>query len=128
MVGGVFTTDLDFAATLLGHHGAPAKWLRMYCLAQQDKLQGMFEGARSKRTRYDKRTLKDMCECYQIYKEQYESLPKNEQTKETRATVIKEVTNTIVAETLMDIPLNIWPKSTLHVILGWTKKLTAFPL
>ena len=38
----VFTGDLDFLANFLGHQGASATWLCMFCLANQEKVGDKF--------------------------------------------------------------------------------------
>ena len=46
LLAGVFTGDLDFLSNFLGHQGASSKWLCIYCLASQDRLD---ETSREKR-------------------------------------------------------------------------------
>ena len=51
------------------------------------------------------------------------NLPKNEQMKDARAAVIQKMTESIVGEVLADIPLDCITPATMHVILGFTKKI-----
>ena len=45
------------------------------------------------------------------------------QTKEQREKVTKEITHSIAARALADIPLDCITPATMHVILGFTKKI-----
>ena len=45
LVAGVFTADLDFLAKFLGHQGASATWLCVFCLAMHAQLKITFTSA-----------------------------------------------------------------------------------
>ena len=42
-LAGIFVGDLDFLVHFLGHQGASASWLYMFCLACQDRLSDYFQ-------------------------------------------------------------------------------------
>ena len=42
LLAGIFTGDLDFLAHFFGHQGASAKWLCLFCLSMQEKLDETF--------------------------------------------------------------------------------------
>lgn len=97
--------------------------MRMFCLAMQDKLQDVFIAGGTPAERFEKRTLEKMYELYKKYHDEYESLPLGERTKTKREDVTQNMTYSITAKALMDIPLDVISPSSMHVILGWTKKL-----
>ena len=122
LIAGLFTGDLDFYAKFLGHQGASARWLCMFCLAMQDKLKDVFiSGGLS--SQFEKRTMDSMKEGYAIYKKEFLDLPVCQQTKAKREEVTKEMTYSVVGQALADIPLDCFTPASMHVILGFTKKI-----
>ena len=80
LLAGIFTADLDFLAKLLGHQGASAKWLCMFCLAMQEKLKDTFVlGGNG--PGFLKRTLESIKKMHADYIKHFESLPTGEQSK-----------------------------------------------
>ena len=122
LIAGVFTGDLDFYAKFLGHQGASAKWLCMFCLAMQDQLKDVFISGGTA-ARFQKCTIESIKRMHGIYKEKFESLPTCQQTKAKREEITKEMTYSVVGEALADIPLDCFTPASMHVILGFTKKI-----
>ena len=122
LLAGVFTADLDFLSKFLGHQGASARWLCMFCLAMQSQLKDTFVNGETG-PRFAKRDMEHIREMYGKYQERFENLPSNMQTKERRKKITKEITHSIAVKALTDIPLDCITPATMHVILGLTKKI-----
>ena len=122
-LAGVFVGDLDFLANFLGQQGASAKWLCPFCLACQDRLSDCFRLG-SDAPRFGKRKgMNSIPNCFATYKREYLNILEHEKTKAKREHVTKELSYSIVALPLADIPPDCIASATMHVILGVTKKI-----
>ena len=122
-LAGVFTGDLDFLANFVGHQGASAKWLCLFCLANQDNLVDTFHLGGNAPRFQQRKGVNSIQKCFEIYKREYLDLDCNLRTKSRRERVTQELTYSIVGAPLANIPLDVITPATMHVILGFTKKI-----
>ena len=123
LLAGLFTGDLDFLANFFGHQGASAKWLCLFCLANQDQLGETFRLGGCG-PRFPKRKgVNSLQQCFETYKREYLDLMLTMRTKAKKEQVTQEMSYSIVAAALADIPLDAVAPATMHVILGLTKKI-----
>ena len=84
LLSGIFTGDLEFLSHFLGHQGASARWLCMFCLARQNELHTAFCLA-GDAPRFPKRQgPASMKELYNIYKCKYLDLDPKLKTNATK--------------------------------------------
>ena len=89
----------------------------MFCLACQDSLSG------TNATRFPKRRgMNSIPECYKIFKREYLDLPEHKK-KAKKEQVTKQMSHSIVGLPLADIPLDCIALASMHIILGFTKKI-----
>ena len=123
LLAGIFTGDLDFLAHFFGHEAASAKWLCLFCLAMQDKLDETFrlEGGaplfQQRKGAYSNKV------CFETYKREFLDLMLTMRTKTKKGQVTQELSYSIVAPALADVPLDCVSKASMHAILGVTKNL-----
>ena len=128
LLAGVFTGDLDFLAHFLGQQGASSTWLCMFCLAMQKDLGETFR-LEGKAPPFPKRHGEhSLQKCFEIYKRDYLSLDAKERTPEKKKQVTQELSFSITGDALANIPLDVITKATMHVILGFTKKIVEWML
>jgi len=77
LVAGVFTEDLDFLAKFLGHQGTSANWLCVFCLTMHVLFKNTFTSVGTA-PRFEKHSINSIIAMYQMYQEQFLSLPKNQ--------------------------------------------------
>ena len=58
-----------------------------------------------------------------MYKKEYLDLDGKQQTQAKKEQVTQDLSHSIVAEALADIPLDVITPASMHVILGLTKKI-----
>ena len=123
LVAGIFTGDLDFLAHFFGHQGASAKWPCLWCLANQDLLEETFK-LEGKASRFHKRKgNKSLQRSFEEYQKNYLDLDLTQRTKAKKEKVTQELSYSIVGQALADVPLDVVAFATMHVILGFTKKI-----
>ena len=89
LLAGMFTGDLDFLAHFLGQQGASAKWLCMFCMAQQDQLHETFR-LEGKAPMFPKRKgIHSLQNCYKIFKCGYLDLGHKLKTKARKEKVTR---------------------------------------
>ena len=76
LLAGIFVGDLDFLSNFLEHQGASARWLCMFYLACQGRLQGSSGTMSGKR-----QGAWSIQKCYTFFKREYLDLPEHEKTK-----------------------------------------------
>ena len=124
----VFTGNLDFLAHFLGHQGASAKWLCMFCLACQDRLCDTFKCHGDNAPFPQRKGAYSIQKSFEIFKSEYLDLTPDKRTKAKREHVTQMLSHSIVASPLADIPLDTITCGTMHVILVLTKKIYAWML
>ena len=118
LFAGIFINDLDFVSKFLGHQGASAKFLCMFCLATKETIKNSF---RIIGLSTDERTIEMMFECGKKYDELMACLPVGHRDrKDKRALITKNDTYSIIGEPLARFPLICVGKATLHIVLGTT--------
>jgi len=123
LLAGLFTGDLDFLSNIFGHQGASAKWLCLWCLANQDLLEETFK-LEGKAPRFQKRKGLNSLQCsFEKYQKNYLDLDLTFRTKAKKAQVTQELSYSVVGQALADIPIDVVTLATMHVILGFTKKI-----
>ena len=91
LVAGLFTGDLDFLAKFFGHQGASAKWLCLWCLANQDSLEETFK-LEGKAPRFPKRQGQNSLQrCFKEYEKMFLNLDLTCRTKATKEMVTQEL-------------------------------------
>ena len=123
LLAGIFTGDLDFLANFLGHQGASARWLCMFCLARQSELHRAFRLAGDPQRFPKRQGVTSMKELYKIYKRQYLDLDPKLKTKAKKEQVTRELSFSVVGFPLADVPVDVIAPATMHIILGLTKKI-----
>mmetsp|Transcript_11461 Transcript_11461/g.19847 ORF Transcript_11461/g.19847 Transcript_11461/m.19847 type:complete len:190 (+) Transcript_11461:644-1213(+) len=124
---GMFTADLEFLSKFLGHQGACARFLCMFCLIVKAQCKQVFDDPDNPAV-VPKRTLEMIKENAKTYNDIMSKY--NEEEKERlRPEVTKGKTNSIVAEPMVDwiVIEEDCSTATLHVILGitaWIVKVT----
>ena len=123
LLAGLFSGDLDFLCNLFGHQGASAKWLYLWCLANQDRLDETFT-LEGKAPRFPKRRGQNSLQySFEVFKKNYLELGLTSRTKAKKAQVTQELSHSVVGEALADIPIDVVTFATMHVILGMAKKI-----
>ena len=119
MLAAVFTADLEFLSKFLGHQGASAKFLCMFCLAIKQRLPEVFQlrGLRSERFR--QRSIEMLLADAAKYEEMMSKLTDSDK-KKARPTITKAHTHSIVAFPMVKVDLDDCSDATTHVMLGIT--------
>ena len=123
---GMFTADLEFLSKFLGHQGASAKYLCMFCLACKHQLKNVFLHP-DERTSFEKRTFSMLTEDGKRYNEMMSKYTEKEKEK-NRPVVTKNHTHSVVGTPMANVsPDGSCSPGTMHVILGitpWMVKVT----
>ena len=107
LLAGLFTGDLDFLAHFFGHQGASAKWLCLWCLANQDLLEETFK-LEGRGTRFQKRHGLNSLQCsFEKYKKKYLDLELTFRTKAKKEQVTQELSYSVVGQALVT-SLSMW--------------------
>ena len=114
---GIFTADLEFLSKFLGHQGASAKFMCMFCLACKSDVESAFLTELEKC--YTKRSMKQMFAWASDYKERMAGF-RASQKKNRKSGVTIGHTFSVVDEPMSDGDLDSFAKATMHVILGMT--------
>ena len=116
---GVFTADILFLSTFLGHMGSTAKYPCVFCLATLQSMKTIFDSDEV----YPERLLGLILESYEEYKKEYLDKPEEEQTKKLRERVTQTLTDIIFLPVLANIHMDCITRAVMHVLLGFTRVL-----
>ena len=123
LLAGIFTGDLDFLANFLGHQGASARWLCMFCLARNSELHRAFRQAGDPQRFRKRQGVTSIKELYKTYKREYLDLDPKLKTKAKREQVTRELSFNVVGLPLADVLFDVIAPATMRIILGLTKKI-----
>ena len=122
LLADIFTGDLNFLAHVFGRQGASAKWLCLFCLAMQEKLDKTFRLEGGAPLFQERKGAYSHKVCFETYNREFLDLMLTMRTKTKKEQVTQELSYSIVAPTLAGVPIDCVAKASMHAILGITKK------
>ena len=117
LLTGLLTRDLDLLSLFVGHQGASAKWLCMFCLALQAEIGLPYQVERKKIRFGIRRGSRSILRCYEKYKKEFLELDLLSRTKAKKEKVTQELLYSIVGAHLADVSPDVTIRVTMHVIL-----------